>query len=104
MTSHAKRNIQLARTKALKTEYSPEMISKLLGAAETRHGLAPTTASKSWLTLVKLVAKLMVDNTDLRLALSELHYDNMNHDLHLAAIEAKTDRALKQLHDQRQDA
>lgn len=73
------------------------MISTLLGEAETRHKSSPTIASKSWITLVKLVAKLIIDNTELKLALRNTQQQYLNHDLHLEAVEAKADRVLRQL-------
>jgi hypothetical protein len=80
-----------------------ERISKLLGDAELKDTMAQTTSSKNWLTLIRVVAKLITENTDLKLALREVRYEYINHDLHLDALNAKVDRLSKQLQDKAEE-
>lgn len=89
-------NTQLSNTKTPAAEYCPEMISQLLGDAELKDKMAQTTSSKNWLKLIKIVAKLVIDNTELKMSLYNLQMQYLNHDLHLEAVEAKADRALRQ--------
>jgi len=69
--------------------YGAETISKLLADAELKDKMAQTTSSKNWLALIRVVAKLITENIDLKIALRELQYENLNHDLHLEALESK---------------
>jgi CRISPR/Cas system Type II protein with McrA/HNH and RuvC-like nuclease domain len=87
----------LSRTDRPLSWWSAERISKLLGDAELKDKMASTTSSKNWLTLVRILAKLITENTDLKIELRELKHEYINHDLHLAALNAKVDRALKRL-------
>ena len=82
---------------------NPEMLTKLVSDAELKHEMADSAASRNWLTLIKIVQVIIIENTELKIQLHELKSKYLNHDLHLEAIEAKADRALKQLYDQRQD-
>jgi uncharacterized protein (UPF0335 family) len=54
--------------------------------------MAQTTSSKNWLALVRLVAKLTIEKTDLKIAIRELQYENLNHDLHLDALISRIER------------